>query len=88
MPDVPICANFVERTCERSDTYVSKETDSVFVITCRTCKAISVWPKTPVENRAKYENFLHQQAQQRERIEAESRQRLYSISGTRPGEKT
>lgn len=87
MSRIPICANFVERSCERSDTYVSKETDTVFVITCRTCKGISVWPKTAAEDRAKYQNVLHEEAQQREKLEAESRQRLYSIAGTRPGEK-
>jgi hypothetical protein len=87
MPNVPSCANFLEHSCERSDTYISKETDFVFVITCRTCKGISVWPKKNPENRARYENFLHQQAQLREQMEAESRQRGYSISGIRPGER-
>src|SRR5215469_16114115 len=60
--ELPTCANFLSRTCERSDVYVSKETDSAFVIACRTCRSVNVWPKDKDENAGRYQAFLKHQA--------------------------
>jgi hypothetical protein len=56
--ELPTCGNFLSHTCARSDVFVSKETDTVFVITCRTCKGVNVWPKDPAEKAARYQAYL------------------------------
>ena len=83
MADIPQCANNLESTgiCARSDTYVSRETDDAFVITCRTCKGINVWPKAKDEKKGRYEAKLKLDAD-RSRLEEEiRRKREYSIGG-------
>jgi hypothetical protein len=58
VPNLPTCGNFLSGTCERSDVFVSRETNSVFVLTCRTCKSINVFPKDRDESLARYENYM------------------------------
>jgi hypothetical protein len=87
VPEIPQCANFLERLCPRSDTFVEREGDSFFTIRCRTCNGINVFPKDRDENRGRYDAFLKRQLAESEQARMLSRQRLYSIPGTRPGEK-
>jgi hypothetical protein len=79
MPELPTCGNFLAGTCERSDVYVSKETDGNFVIACRTCKSINVWPKEKDEGKGKYEAFLKHQAARTAQERYESLRRSYSL---------
>ena len=60
--NLPTCGNYTAGTCERSDVYVSRETDTAFVIGCRTCKSIAIWPKEKHEAAGKYEAFLKHKA--------------------------
>lgn len=53
--------------------FVSKETDSAFVITCRTCKSVNVWPKDRDENLGRYENHM-------KHVAAREAQRKYESS--------
>ena len=78
MPELPKCQNFVEGTCERSDVYISKETDDAFVFACRTCKSINVWPKSKAEGAGKYESFLKHKAAREAQERAERMKRVYS----------
>lgn len=81
--DIPPCANNLESTgiCARSDTFVSRETNEVFVITCRTCRGVNVWPKSKDENKGRYEAKLKLDAD-RNRLEEEiRRKREYSYKG-------
>jgi hypothetical protein len=86
--NIPPCANNLEGSCERSDTYVEREGDTFFTIRCRTCKGVSVWPKDRAENAGRYQAFLHHQAMEQQRIKERERQTLYSIPGASPGEKS
>ena len=79
MPRIPECANYLEGTCERSDTCVSKETDSAFVIYCRTCKSVNVFPKDKDENKGKYDAFLKFQAARTAQERYESLRPGYSL---------
>lgn len=83
MPELPICGNFAARTCERSDVFVSKETDGAFIITCRTCKGISVWPKERDENAGRYQSFLKHQAAREAQRKHESSRPAYSFADLR-----
>lgn len=56
--ELPRCGNNLAGTCERSDVYVSKETDDVFAITCRTCRGVNLWPKDKSEHAARYQAYL------------------------------
>ncbi len=74
MPQLPTCGNFLAGTCEKSDVYVSKETDSAFVIYCRTCKSANIWPKEKDEAKGRYEAFLKfQGARQAQHVYESSR---------------
>lgn len=59
---LPECGNALAGTCERSSVYLSKETDSAYVITCRTCKSINIWPKVNDEGSGRHAAFLKHQA--------------------------
>jgi hypothetical protein len=78
--DIPQCANNQEGThlCARSDTFIEREKDDAFVIRCRTCKGLNIWPKSRDENRGRYEAKMRQADLQRKQEEATRRQRTYS----------
>jgi hypothetical protein len=79
--NAPICPNFVERAgCEASNTYVERETDEAFVIRCRTCKGINVWPKERAEGKGRYDAALKKQLLKQQEEEATRRKRVYSYS--------
>lgn len=83
MPNLPRCGNALAGTCERSDVFVSKETDTAYVLTCRTCKSINVWPKDRDESLGRYEAQMKQIAARQAQHEYESSRPAYSfpISG-------
>jgi len=58
--DIPQCPNSIEGQyrCAKSDVYVSKETDDAFVIRCRTCGTINIFPKSRDEKKGRYEARL------------------------------
>lgn len=62
MPNLPTCPNHLEGSCDRSDVYVSKETDSAYVIFCKTCRSANVWPKKNDEDAGRYSSFLKHKA--------------------------
>jgi hypothetical protein len=78
--NLPTCPNFLEGSCPRSEVCVSKETDNAFVITCRTCSCVNVFPKDRDERAAKYQVFLKKQADMEQRRQAMERAPAYSIS--------
>jgi hypothetical protein len=75
----PECANAKEGLCARSDTYVANETDTAFVIRCKTCSGINVWPKDNSENLGRYEAGLQQELKIRQAREAFDKRTRYSI---------
>jgi hypothetical protein len=79
--DAPPCANALAGSCERSDTFVEAERNDCFVIRCRTCQGINVWPCDKSENKGKYESELKRQLIEREKEEAFRRKRAYSGAG-------
>jgi len=81
MPNIPKCANALEGICPKSDTYISKERDDCFVITCRTCRCINIWPKPKEEKMGRYEAGLKREAIKNEKEEFFARKRAYSVLG-------
>jgi hypothetical protein len=81
MPDAPPCPNALERICSRSDTFVERETDDSFVIRCRTCYGINIFPKDKAEQGGRYEAELKRQLLQRQKEEHFRRTREYSNAG-------
>jgi hypothetical protein len=79
MATLPTCGNFLAGTCERSDVYVSKETDTAFVIACRTCASVNVWPKDKNESAGKYEAYLRHQAAREAQYQYDSSRPAYSF---------
>lgn len=77
--ELPPCGNALAGTCERSDVYISKETDGQFVFTCRTCKSINVWPKEKDEKAGRYQSFLKHQAARTAQERYESLRKSFSL---------
>ena len=55
MSDLPRCRNYKERSCERSDQIIVKETEQFWEFYCRTCKSTWVVTKPRTKARAQYE---------------------------------
>lgn len=84
MPDAPACPNFLERVgCAMSNTFVARETDDSFVIKCRTCGGLNIWPKKNADAKGKYEADLKRQLLERQKEEHFRRTRQYSLPGGR-----
>jgi hypothetical protein len=81
--NAPPCPNFPRDGCSQSNTFVSRETDDAYVIQCRTCKAINVWPKDKAEKAGKYEADLKRQLLKNQAEEQFRRKRQYSLPGGR-----
>ena len=79
MAELPRCGNNIAGTCERSDVFVSRETDTAFVLTCRTCKSINVWPKDKDENLGRYEAHMKRVAAREAQERYESSRPAYSF---------
>ena len=78
--NAPICPNFAERAgCDASNTFVERETDDAFVIRCRTCRGVNIWPKKNADNKGRYEADLKKQLLDREKEEHFRRKREYSV---------
>lgn len=84
---LPPCPNFLERSCAQSEVFVAKETEDAFVLACRTCKGINVWPKDKAENKGRYEAGLARQAQSASEEKIRGLAPLYSIPSLNPGVK-
>ena len=84
MPNLPTCGNFLAGTCEQSDVYLSRETDAAYVLTCRSCKSINVFPKDRDENLGRYTNYMKHLAARQAQTRHEGRRPAYSF---RPVEK-
>ena len=78
---LPECGNYLSKTCPRSDVYVEGERNGCYVLRCRTCKTVNIWPSDPSDNRGRYEGFLKQQADAAARERATAREREYSFGG-------
>jgi hypothetical protein len=83
MPELPTCGNFLAGTCERSAVYVSKETDTAFVIACKTCKSVNIWPKEKEEGKGKYDAFMKHQAAREAQRSYESSRPAFSYADQR-----
>ncbi len=83
--DIPVCPNSIEGQfrCAKSDTFVERETDGEFVIRCRTCQTINIWPKEKDESKARYEAGLRKLLLKRQKEDFHSRQREYSYKGAK-----
>ena len=81
--EIPVCANYISGSCPRSNTYVSKETDDSFVITCRNCLGINVWPKEVNENAGRYSAFLKFKAAREAQTQHEGSRPAFSYTGER-----
>jgi hypothetical protein len=79
VPDIPKCANHLQGSCERSDTYVAGERHNCFVIQCRTCKGINIWPFDKEEKLGKYNAFLKHQAAREAQRKHESSRPAFSL---------
>lgn len=79
--NIPPCPNNLDGTCAKSDTYVDGERSGCYVIKCRTCKGINVWPANTSEAAGRYEAGLKQHAMAAEKEQLEARQREYSFRG-------
>lgn len=78
--DIPPCPNSLEGQyrCAASDTFVERETENAFVIRCRTCRGINIWPHEKDENKGRYEAKLKLEAVRNQRMEEIRRKREYS----------
>jgi hypothetical protein len=81
--EIPKCANNLAGTCERSDTIVEAEKQNCFVIRCRTCKGINIWPRDDQERHDKYQGFLMKMAKQEQKNKLLERKREYSFGGVK-----
>lgn len=88
MPSVPPCPNFLEGTCPRSDTVVEAERHECFVIKCRTCRSLNIFPRDKEEKRGRYDNFLKHKAAREAQVRYEGSRSHYSMPISRPVEKT
>jgi len=81
--EIPGCMNFKEGSCPKSDVYISRETDTAFVFTCRTCKSANVWPKVMDENAGRHAAFLKSKAAREAQERYESLRKSFSYEGER-----
>lgn len=79
--EIPGCMNAKEGSCPKSDTFVSKETDTEFVILCRTCRSVNVWPKSIPEQSGRYQSFLKHKAAREAQERYESMRKEFSFGG-------
>ena len=79
--NIPPCANALEGVCPRSDTYISSEKDDCFVIICRTCSGINIFPKSKDEAKGRYEAGLKREALKQQALDAVKRQKAFNIGG-------
>lgn len=78
--NIPPCANFLEKACPQSETYVARERDDSFIIKCKTCGGINVFPKDKNESRGKYEAFLSKNARLNEARQFIESRPIYSFT--------
>ena len=76
---VPVCANHLEGVCPRSDTFVEGERHNCFVIKCRTCKGVNIFPREKEENRGRYDAFLKHRAAREAQVRHESSRPEFSL---------
>lgn len=76
---LPPCPNFLEGSCPQSEVFVGKETDSAFILACRTCGGKNIWPKDRDDNAARYQTFLKKQADMEARRRAIERAPAYNF---------
>lgn len=78
--DLPPCPNTLEGQyrCARSDVFVERETHDSFVIRCRTCNTVNIWPKQKAETQGRYEAKLRLNMIEQQKEEALKRKRTYS----------
>lgn len=86
--ELPPCPNFKEGSCPQSEVFVMRETDDAYILACRGCRSVNVWPKDKAENLGRYEAFLKQQAQKASEEKIKGMAPLYSIPSLNPGEKS
>ena len=81
--NIPECYNAKAHACARSDTYVlaEREIDGkvYFVIKCRTCSGINVWPSESADGKGRYDAFLRKQAELAERERERENRKIYSF---------
>ena len=73
MANLPICANFREGKCPRSDLRIAAETPNFFTFNCHTCGLEWVWSKPRMKEEARYDRELKRvrEATERDRIQSE-----------------
>lgn len=78
--ELPPCPNFLQGSCPQSEVIVARETDSAFILACRTCRGVNVWPKDRDEKAAKYQAFLKQKLDMEQRRKAIESAPVYSVT--------
>jgi hypothetical protein len=84
VPDIPRCANNLQGVCPRSQTFVEAERHNCFVIKCKTCGGINIFPREEEENRGRYDAFLRRQAARTAQEKYESSRPDFSFPTRRP----
>ena len=82
--NIPECYNAKEKSCPRSDTFVEREKEIdgkiYFVVRCRTCQAVNIWPADTTDAAGRYEAFLRKKAQASEAERERERRKVYSFT--------
>jgi hypothetical protein len=79
--DIPVCANHAEGRCERSSTFVESEKQGCYVIRCRTCGAVNIWPSNATDKKGQFDAFLQKKIKEHQEQLARERKRAYSFGG-------
>ena len=77
--ELPPCGNFKAGTCERNEVYIARETDDAFIIACRCCQSMAVWPKDKAENLGRYEAWMKHKAAREAQVKFESGRKAYGF---------
>lgn len=85
---LPPCPNFKAGSCPQSEVFVMRETDDAYILACKGCRSVNVWPKDKAERRGRYEAFLSKEAQKQSEEKIRGLAPLYSIPSLNPGVKT
>lgn len=56
--NLPICPNYLDKTCEKSDLRLHGESEKTFMFVCHTCKLLWAVNKPKTKEHARYENKI------------------------------
>ena len=82
--NLPVCPNYRERVCERSDIKLGGETADSFLFICNTCKLFWAVSKPKTVERGRWEAKVRSISEATERVKRQAAARVYSF-GRRHG---